>query len=129
MKEICAEVCLPTQDLRGDIGFFNKVLGMRMNMIYPADDPAVAVFSGHGLSVRLDAGLNTDAGQLLIRTEDVAGFADGERALTSPGGTLIAIEALHEPLAMPETIHSFVVRRLADQAPWVIGRAGMHTVI
>ena len=126
MTEICAEVCLPTQDLRGDIGFFNKVLGMRMNMIYPADDPAVAVFSGHGLSVRLDAGLNTDAGQLLIRTEDVAGFADGERALTSPGGTLIAIEALHEPLAMPETIHSFVVRRLADQAPWVIGRAGMH---
>ena len=48
MTEIRAEVCLPTQDLRGDIGFFNKVLGMRMDMIYPADDPAVAVFSGHG---------------------------------------------------------------------------------
>ena len=126
MTEIRAEVCLPTQDLRGDIGFFNKLLGMRMNMIYPADDPAVAVFSGHGLSVRLDAGLDIDAGQLLIRTEDVAGFADGERALTSPGGTQIAIEALHEPFAMPETIHSFVVRRLADQAPWVVGRAGMH---
>ncbi|MDC1303564.1 cupin domain-containing protein [Ascidiaceihabitans sp.] len=126
MTEIRAEVCLPTLDLRGDIGFFNKVLGMRMDMIYPADDPAVAVFSGHGLSVRLDAGLDTGVGQLLIRTEDVAGFADGERALTSPGGTQVAIEALHEPFVMPETIHSFVVRRLADQAPWVIGRAGMH---
>ena len=126
MTEIRAEVCLPTHDLRGDIGFFNKVLGMRMDMIYPADDPAVAVFSGHGLSVRLDAGLDAGAGQLLIRTEDVEGFADGECALTSPGGTQVAIEALHEPFVMPETIHSFVVRRLADQAPWVIGRAGMH---
>ena len=27
---------------------------------------------------------------------------------------------------MPETVHSFVVRRLKDQAPWIIGRAGMH---
>ena len=27
---------------------------------------------------------------------------------------------------MPQTQHSFVVRRLADEAPWVIGRAGMQ---
>ena len=27
---------------------------------------------------------------------------------------------------MPETKHSFVVRRLADGVPWVIGRAGMN---
>ncbi len=27
---------------------------------------------------------------------------------------------------MPQTEHSFVVRRLKDQAPWIIGRAGMH---
>ena len=121
-----AEVRLPTQDLRGDIGFFTKTLGMRMDMIYPADDPTVAVFSGHGLSVRLDAGFASCAGHLLIRTDDVDGFSDGARALTSPGGTSVAIEALHEPIVMPETVHSFVVRRLKDQAPWVIGRAGMH---
>ena len=126
MTEICAEVCLPTQDLRGDIGFFNKVLGMRMDMIYPADDPMVAVFSGHGLSVRLDGELDREAGQLLIRSDDVDGFAQGQREMTSPGGTKVAIEALHEPIVMPETVHSFVVRRLKDQAPWVIGRAGMH---
>ena len=44
-----AEIRLPTQELRDDIPFFTKVLGMRMDMIYPADDPRVAVFSGHGL--------------------------------------------------------------------------------
>jgi quercetin dioxygenase-like cupin family protein len=27
---------------------------------------------------------------------------------------------------MPVTDHAFVVRRLADEAPWVSGRAGMH---
>jgi quercetin dioxygenase-like cupin family protein len=32
---------------------------------------------------------------------------------------------LNPPLVLPKTEHAFVVRRLADQAPWVIGRAGM----
>ena len=27
---------------------------------------------------------------------------------------------------MPPVAHEFVMRRMADQAPWVIGRAGMH---
>lgn len=126
MTKIKAEVCVPSRDLRGDIGFFNKVLGMRMDSIYPADDPAVAVFSGHGLSVRVDTALKREAGHILIRTEDPQGFAEGAVALTSPGGTSVEIKDLHEPLEMPQTVHSFVVRRLADQAPWVIGRAGMH---
>ena len=30
------------------------------------------------------------------------------------------------PLILPKTQHEFVVRRLVDQAPWIIGRAGMH---
>ena len=41
-----AEIVLPTQELRDDIPFFQKVLGMRMDTIFPADDPSVAVFSG-----------------------------------------------------------------------------------
>ncbi len=126
MGDTRAEVILPTQDLRGDIGFFTKRLGMRMDMIYPADDPAVAVFSGHGLAVRLDAGLDAPAGRVLIRCDDPAGFADGALDLTAPGGTQVTIEALQQPVVMPDTMHSFVVRRLKDQAPWVIGRAGMH---
>ena len=44
MQNIRAEVLLPTDELRNDIPFFTKVLGMRMNEIFPADDPSVAVF-------------------------------------------------------------------------------------
>jgi quercetin dioxygenase-like cupin family protein len=126
MTKIQAELCLPTTDLRADIAFFNKVLGMRMDMIYPADDPEVAVFSGHGIAVRLNAALTGAGGHLLIRSDDPAGFADGALRLATPGGTQVEITELNPPLVMPQTAHSFVVRRLADQAPWVIGRAGMH---
>ena len=120
---IRAEVCLNTTDLRADLGFFSKTLGMRMDMIYPADDPSVAVFTGHGLRVRLEQGAGS-VGHLRIATDD--GFADGATALAAPGGTTIDVVPLNPPLVLPETDHAFVVRRLADQAPWVIGRAGMH---
>lgn len=123
--EIRGLVCLPTGDLRADLGFFGKVLGMRMDSIYPADDPRVAVFSGHGLRVQLDQGQDGAPGLLQILTDD-AGFADGAQELTAPGGCKVQILPLNPPVEMPETAHSFVVRRLADQAPWVIGRAGMQ---
>ena len=124
-KEIHALVSLPTTDLRADLAFFGKVLGMRMDSIYPADDPRVAVFSGHGLRVQLDQGQGGAPGLLHILTDD-AGFADGAAALASPGGTQVQVLPLDPPVEMPDTVHSFVVRRLADQAPWVIGRAGMQ---
>ncbi|WP_299969001.1 cupin domain-containing protein [uncultured Roseobacter sp.] len=126
MSEIRAEVLLPTQELRDDIPFFTKTLGMRMEMIYPADDPSAAVFSGHGLRVRVEKGADVPPGILRILTEDPDAFAKGARDLVAPNGTRVEIHPLHTPLVMPETVHSFVVRRLADQAPWIIGRAGMQ---
>ena len=126
MAELRAEVVLPSSALREDIAFFTTRLGMRMDMIYPADDPRVAVFSGHGLSVRLDVDAGAAPGRIRILSDDPDSFADGAPALTAPGGTQVELAARNPPLHMPDTVHSFVVRRLADQAPWVIGRAGMH---
>lgn len=122
LNETRAEVILPTTSLRDDIGFFTKTLKMRMDMIYPADNPAVAVFSGHGLRVRLDQGA-LGVGQLQINTDDPAFTHSTQNA---PGGTQVTIGPLNPPLILPDTDHAFVVRRLADHAPWVIGRAGMH---
>ena len=124
LAKIHAEVCLPSTTLAADIVFFTKTLRMRMDSIYPSDDPIVAVFSGHGLRVRLDQNQIGCAGHLRILTDD-ASFTDAQQ-LTSPGGTTVDIDRLNPPLHMPVTDHAFVVRRLADQAPWVIGRAGMH---
>ena len=126
MSKMVAHVVLPTKELHDDIPFFTKVLGMRMDMIYPADDPTVAHFSGHGLNLRIEKGATCPSGRIRIFCEDPKHFAEGRTRLVAPNGTVIDIEELNPPLVMPDTHHSFVVRRLADQAPWVIGRAGMH---
>jgi quercetin dioxygenase-like cupin family protein len=120
-----AEILLPTTDLRADLPFFTKVLGLRLDMIYPADNPAVAVLSGHGIRLRLDQANTAAPGHLRLMSDTWADLADGQRDLTSPGGTRVTLDELNPPLVLPKTEHSFVVRRLADQAPWVIGRAGM----
>ena len=125
MNETCAEVRLPTANLSEDLPFFTKVLGMRLDMIYPADNPEIAVLSGHGLRVRIEKGAPEAPGTLRILTGDPDSFADGQRELTAPNGTRVEIDELNPPLILPPTEHAFVVRRLADQAPWIVGRAGM----
>ena len=125
MTDTRAEIRLPTQQLRDDLPFYTKVLKMRLDMIYPADNPQVAVFSGHGLRIRIETGAAEQPGTLRILTDDPDGFAGGARHLTAPNGTRIEIDDLNPPMILPVTEHAFVVRRLADQAPWVLGRAGM----
>ena len=49
-----AEVVLPSDDLDADVRFFVDTLGLRLELIFPADDPSVAVVSGRGLRLRLD---------------------------------------------------------------------------
>lgn len=124
--ETRAEIRLPTDELRDDLPFYTETLKMRLDMIYPADDPTVAVLSGHGLRLRIEKGAAEPPGTIRILTEDPDGFAGGRRALTAPNGVRVEIDELNPPLILPETRHAFVVRRLADQAPWVIGRAGME---
>ena len=126
MDQITAEIVLPTKELRDDIPFFTQVLGFKMDTIYPADDPTVAVFSGHGIKLRIEKGEKLAAGKIRILTKYPDKFSDGNRKLIAPNGTIVEIHELNPPLTLPKTQHSFVVRRLSDQAPWIIGRAGMH---
>ena len=126
MQNIRAEVLLPARDVRDDIPFFTKRLGFRLDEIYPADDPSVVVLSGYGLRLRLDAGLHAAPGVVRLLCDDPVLIAGGETELTAPSGNRVEIAPLAPPVVMPETKHDFVVRRLADQAPWVIGRAGMQ---
>jgi quercetin dioxygenase-like cupin family protein len=125
-RDVRAEMRLPTNELRDDLPFYTGTLGMRLDMIYPADNPEVAVLSGHGLRLRIEKGASEAPGTLRILTDDPEGFAAGQRVLMAPNGTRVEIDELNPPVVTPATEHAFVVRRLADQAPWVIGRAGME---
>jgi len=125
MPETRAEIRVPTADLREDLPFYTGTLGMRLDMIYPADNPEIAVVSGHGIRLRIEKGAPESPGTIRLLCEDPDGFAQGKRSLRAPNGMTIEIDELDPPLVLPRTEHAFVVRRLADQAPWVIGRAGM----
>lgn len=120
-----AEVCLPSQELTADLAFY-KELGFRLDMIFPADDPGVAVLSGHGLRLRLERSSAIAPGVLRLLCRDPDAFAAGRRELTAPSGVRIQIVDANPRLETPPTQHQFVVRRLKDNSPWVIGRAGMH---
>jgi quercetin dioxygenase-like cupin family protein len=121
-----AEVLLPSQDLAADLAFFTRELGFRLDMIFPADDPRAAVLSGHGLRLRIERGADVAPGILRLLCLDPGAVADGRRELTAPNGVRIQIADAHPPVETPPTQHAFVVRRLKDNSPWVIGRAGMQ---
>ena len=88
----------------------------------------MAVLSGHGLRLRLDSRCpaETACPRLCIQANDPTAIADGAKIITAPNGMEVEISQCNPPLHMPQTKHRYVVRRLVDQAPWVIGRAGMH---
>jgi len=125
MSATKAEIRLPTTELRNDLPFFTG-LGFRLDMIFPADNPSVAQMSGHGLNIRIERGATEAPGTIRILSDDPDSIAKGARHLTAPNGTEIEIAPLSPPLDHPETAHEFTVRRLRDEAPWIIGRAGMH---
>jgi quercetin dioxygenase-like cupin family protein len=129
-----AEVVLPARELAAELAFFIDALGFRPEAIYPADDPAVAILSGHGLRLRLvrvaDAGALGATGApglpaLRLPASDVPALAGGPRALTSPSGIAIELAEPEPPMRMPVTAHQLVVTSLDEQASWGIGRAGM----
>jgi quercetin dioxygenase-like cupin family protein len=126
LDRVHAEFRLPTENLAKDLRFFGETLGFRLDTIYPADNPAVAVMSGHGLRIRLERGAREAPGTIRLLCRDPAAFAGGRTELTAPNGTRIEIVDANPPREIPQTQHALVVRRLEASDPWVIGRAGMH---
>src|SRR6185437_11468130 len=121
-----AEIVLPGAALEATLDFFAG-LGFRVETIFPADAPSVAVIAGHGLRLRLERGGDEigAAGtiRLLCRAPDAV--AGGARVLTAPNGTRIEIVDADAPVAVPALHPRFVLARMGDDAAWSAGRAGM----
>lgn len=124
LTESQAQILLPTNDLSADINFFTG-LGFRLEHIFPSDDPAVAIMSGHGLHVRLDKNTTVPPSTIQLLTDHPEKISGGKSDLTAPNGTRFKILAKTYALEKPVTQHKFEVRKLQDSDPWVIGRAGM----
>jgi quercetin dioxygenase-like cupin family protein len=125
-----AEVVLPCSDLTATLRFFTERLGFRLDAIFPADDPATAVISGHGLRIRLLRGGQgapdrLSPGLLTLRCSDPKALAAGETEFVAPNGTRIELVDADPPLNLPPIRQSFVVTRLGGEEDWGVGRAGM----
>lgn len=124
MSNEAAQVLLPSQALDKDMEFYTK-LGFRLDHIFPADDPAVAIMSGYGLQIRLDRHAHIPPPTIHLLSDHPEQVHHGERAFTAPNGVVFKVFRNSNDYHIPATRHKFEVRQLQDSAPWVIGRAGM----
>jgi quercetin dioxygenase-like cupin family protein len=122
-----AQVVLPGVPLDATINFFTQRLGFRVDAIFPADAPSVAMLSGHGLTIRLQPpDDHTAGGTLRLLCAEPLVLGDGVDVLVAPNGTRIELIDAAAPMVLPPLAPSLVVAKLADDARWGVGRAGMQ---
>jgi len=126
-----AEAVIPCVELQPTLAFFTQRLGFRLDSIFPAADPAVAVVSGYGLRLRLQRGHHGAPGVLRLACMDPGALAGGAPAFVAPNGTRIELVSCADESqaragpALPPPGQAFTLARLAD-ARWIEGRVGMQ---
>jgi len=124
-----AQVVLPCPDLAASLRFFTAELGFKVNLIQPADSPSLAVVSGHGVTLRLEAKAGS-AGErplvLRLLCDREALLPGTPSEMIAPGGTRIELVDAHPPMTLPEGRQEFVLTRMAGASAWGEGRAGMQ---
>ncbi len=120
-----AEVVLPCTDLDATVEFFTGRLGFRLQAVFPADAPTVAVVAGHGLCVRLDRRASGDAGHLRVAAPPGSNWPLGEGALVAPNGTLVTVFDPEAATTVPPLVPAFALRKARGGA-FVEGRARMQ---
>jgi quercetin dioxygenase-like cupin family protein len=120
-----AEVVLPCSKFAETFSFFTDKLRFRLDAIFPADSPSVAVISGYGLRLRLQQGDETAPSTIRLLCRNPAAFANGASEIVAPNGTRIEIVEADPPIVLPPEQQSFVLRKFNDGEGWTAGRAGM----
>ena len=123
-----AELVLGCEDLAASLQFYVEQLGFRLDAIFPADLPRVAVISGHGIRIRLDRDADTAPGTLRLLFRDARpgdGGVDNVGERVSPDGTRIHFTRADSSIEMAPLAPTVIVQR-ADARSWRTGRAGMQ---
>lgn len=115
-----AEVLLPCSELTETLRFFTRTVGMRVDAIYPADDPTQAALSGHGLHLRLVRDLGGDPGRLQVHHRGPF------LTVQAPNGTTIEFIPAERALEVPPGTNELVITRKPSDLQLHTGRAGMQ---
>ena len=118
-----AEVVLPGRPLSDTLRFFTDELGFRVDSIYPADAPRVAVISAYGVRLRLDGDATSGPGAIRIVGGDQL---QGKENVVAPNGTNIEFVADEQPLLMPPLKPSLDIQNAGKGTDFGEGRAGMQ---
>ncbi len=112
---------MPAGDLHASLAFFED-LGFALESTFPADAPAVAIVSGFGLRLRLDAAAPSGApGHVILYRDDARA-----ELLVAPNGTRVDVRPRVPAVVVPPLAASYVLTKLGDDAAWAVGRAGMR---
>ena len=112
-------------DINAALAFYVDRLGFRVDSIFPAEAPEVAVLRGYGLRLRLDPNAPPSPATIRIASTDLDALG-GPGRLVAPDGTTVDIVDGDPPLVVPAVQQTFVLERASDAAGWSLGRAGMR---
>lgn len=114
-----ASIVIDCTDLDGEVEFFAREIGFRINLVTPADDPRRVVLEREGVLLELRRG--TLDSPVKLRYED----RDCEREVRSPGGSIVEFGAMSTAVEVPENHPSLTVVDAVSGA-FGTGRAGME---
>lgn len=113
-----AQLLVRTGRFADDLAVLIDELGFRVETIFPADAPATAVVSGHGVRLRLESAPDPSPATLLLVTDDP------RQPRTLPGGTVVEYRRRASGPVIPDNDPSLVVSVVSAEGG--VGRAGMH---
>lgn len=111
-------VVIQTDRFTDDLAMLLDDLGFRVDVIYPADSPATAVVSAHGVRLRLESSHTSRPVVMHLLTDD-----PGDTTVL-PGGSIIERRPLTTAYALPDNRPSLVIARNTGESG--VGRAGMR---
>ena len=121
------QVVVPCRDLAATLSFFVDRLGFKIETIFPADDPRVAVVFGYGVTLRLqrDAAVREPVNAATLRLVSSDPAIGGGMDFTAPNGMTVSLLPPQPGYHLPDGHQSFVFTPGGD-ADWGVGRAGMQ---
>lgn len=120
LSEYSGHVVVSGQPFDETLAFFTDTLGMRLDLVSPADDPALAAVSGHGINLMIDREIPPTPGRIRV--------ASGARpaALAPNRITVEFVDPRTDAPTIPDLEPELVISNAVTGSDWVTGRAGMR---
>lgn len=116
-----AGIVVPVAVLAPALDFLTESIGLRVEDVFPADDPRRCTVSGFGCRLHLELGTPQPT---TIRLETMDSELLNRGVVRGPNGLSVEFENAAATVHLPPLVSSFSLTHAADS--WHVGRAGMN---